>query len=1109
VLTGPGGVGKTRLATEAAARVADQLADGARLVDFSDLEHGDGVPSAVAAALGIEVDVDARVPILASLTAALVSASLVLVLDNCELVVEAVSTLVRELLGSCVGLRVMATSREPLRIPGQVVWVLAPLELPPLDQNLEPSQLGSVPAVQLFIDRARAVRRGFDIDADNAEAVASICRSVEGIPLAIELAATWLRALSPIQIAEGIGSDLGLLRGDSDPPEHQALRAAFDRSYALLDPDERAVFDRLRPFSDFTAEAVEAVCATPGSDSGRVADLLARLVDKSLIVVSEHAGRARYRCLATVRTFAAERFDVLPDAMEVRARHAHWYLGLAEQTLRPGADVPESLEIEHQNLTGALAWALEGEPEMALRLFVALRTFWESGSRLAEGFRWAEALLADAGAAVPGAVSPALRAAAAEAAGAVAVALGRSAEARTWLEESLEAYRVQGDGAGAARALVGLGTVARHRGELERSEELLEEARPLLESSADRRSRASALIELGRVVALRGRELEADQLLREALGLVRELEDVTAANALNQLGMLAALRRDFDQARSSHEQALGILRRSERARGVARTLAHLGELAWRQLDFDGARSLLGEALGIQRRLGDLRGTATSLTNLAHIEYQKGRHAEAAELYREVLDLRRQLGDRGGEATALAGLATALWLDEPTPAQLDKARSLADQAVAASRQVGDRRGLAWALSCQAEIARDQGDATTAEAAAGESIAIYRTTGEPQLATLAFYTLATVAIGKDELDNARPLVTQAAGMALAMGVPMQQLRCVELGARLSCAEGHLGLAARLYGAAEAGRIALDQGRPRPYQRAIAAADLARLSERLSSPALESAWDGGRRLAIDQACAAVLGPKEGESDAALDSSERPATGESWQVRLLGDVVLSLDGCVFEPRGRALGQLVKLVALRQPVPVDEAVEILWPEAPPGVGRRRLNNLLARLRRGAGSLVVRQGETLRLSPGAEVDVAAFEQRAAAALAAMRSGHPDAGGLCRDAVVLYRGELLPADRYEDWTASRRVQLGRLYLELLDALSEEADASGRHGEAVEWLERAIGTEPLDESRYQRAAAIMVGQGWRHRAQTLALRARRMTDDLGVALPDDLARLLPGN
>jgi len=1079
------------------------MAGGAYLADLSDLEHGDVVPSAVAAALGIEVDVGAQVPVHTSLAAAIGTASLVLVLDNCELVVEAVSTLVNELLGSCVGLRVIATSREPLRIPGQVVWVLMPLELP-LDQDLEPSHLGSVPAVQLFVDRAREVRRGFDLDAGNAAAVAAICRSVEGIPLAIELAATWLRALSPIQIAEGIGSDLGLLRGESDPHEHQALRVVFDRSYALLEPDERAVFDRLGPFSGFTAEAVEAVCAAPGLDSTRLAELLARLADKSLIVVSEQAGRARYRCPATVRVFAVERCEVLPDAPEVSARHARWYLGLAEQTLRPGAGVPESLEIEHENLTAALAWALESEPELALRLFVALRTFWESGNWLAEGFRWAEALLAGAGAVAPGAAPPALRAEAAEAAGAVAVALGHSAEARTWLEESLEAYRAEGDGAGAGRALVGLGTVARHRGELERSEELLKEARSSLESSSDRRSRASALIELGRVVALRGRELEADQLLRQALGLVRELEDVAAANALNQLGMLAALRRDFDLARSYHEQALGILRRSERALGVARTLAHLGELAWRQLDFDGARSLLGEALGIQRRLGDLRGTATSLTNLAHIEYQKGRHTESAELYREVLDLRRQLGDRGGEATALAGLATALWLDEPTPAQLGKARSLADQAVAVGRQVGDRRGLAWALSCQAEIARDQGDAPTAEAAASESIEIYRTTGEPQLATLALYTLATVAIGKGELDHARPLVTQAAGMALAMGVPMQQLRCVELGARLACAEGQLGQAARLYGAAEAGRIALDQGVPRPSQRAIAAADLVRLRQGLASAAMESARDDGRRLAIDQACAAVLGT--GESHAAPDALER---GEFWQVQLLGDMVLSLDGAVFEPHGRALGQLVKLVALRQPVPVDEVVEVLWPDAPPGIGRQRLNNLLTRLRRVCTGLVVRQGETLRLSPDAEVDVVAFELRAAAALSAVRSGLPDAGAHCREAVVLYRGELLASDRYEDWTASRRVHLGRLYLELLDALSAEAHASGRFGEAIEWLERAIAAEPLDESRYQRAAAIMVGQGWRHRAQALALRARRMTDDLGVALPDDLARLLPGN
>lgn len=1107
-LTGAGGVGKTRLATEAAARLAEDMADGACLVDLSELEKGDVVPSAVAAALGIGVDVGAPVPVLATLTAALREASLVLVLDSCERVVPAVSALVSELLGSCAGLRVVATSREPLRVPGQVVWSLAPLEVPSPDQELEPSELGSVPAVQLFVDRARAVRRGFDLDAANAGAVATICRSVEGLPLGIELAATWLRALSPIEIAEGIGPDLGLLRG-SGPGEDQSLRAAFDRSHALLDPDERAVFDRLGPFSGFTSEAVEAVCATPGLDSGRVAHLLARLVDKSLVVASEHAGRARYRRLATVRAFAAERFAGLPDAQVVRARHARWYLGLAEQRQRPASGAPDFLEIEYENLIGALAWAVESEPELALRLFVALRTFWESGSRLSEGFRWGEALLAAALPAAPGAVPPALLAEAAEIAGAVAIALGRSEAARTWLEGSLEAYRGQGDGAGAGRALVGLGTVARHRGELGRSEELLRAAGSLLESSRDRGGRASALIELGRVVALRGREVEADQLLREALGLGPDLGEAAAASALNQLGMLAALRRAFDLARSYHEQALGILRRSERTLGVARTLGYLGELAWRQLDFDGARSLLGEALSIQRRLGDLRGTATSLTNLAHIEYQKGRHAESSELYREVLGLRRQLGDRRGEATALAGAATALWLDEPTPAQLDEARSLADQAVAASREVGDRRGLAWALSCQAEIARDQGDTARAEAAASESIEIYRTTGEPELATLALYTLATVAIGKHELDHARSLAAQAAGLALAMGSPMQQLRCVELAARLACAEGHLSLAARLYGAAEAGRTALDQGRPRPFQRAVAAADRARLRERLSTSALEAAWDEGRRMTIDRACASVVGVPGGEGDAAPVSSERPAGGPRWQVQLLGDMVVSLDRRVVEPRGRAVGRVVKLVALRQPVAVDEVVDVLWPEAPPGVGRQRLNNLLSRLRRVCGDLVIRQGETLRLSPGVEVDVAAFGERAAAALAAARSGHPEAGVMCRDAVVLYRGDLLPADRYEDWTASRRVHLSRLYLELLDALAEEADASGRYGEAVEWLGRAIDAEPLDESRYQRAAAIMVRQGWRHRAQALAVRARRITDQLGVALPADLAELLPGN
>ena len=1114
-LTGPGGVGKTRLAVEVASRLGDELADGAGFVDLSGAEDPALVATEVATALGI--DGDPHMPVAECLATALGPACMVLVLDNCEHLVAAVSELARDLVGSCAGLRVLATSRQALHVPGQLVWTVEPLGLPPPGGALDPSELAAAPAMRLFIDRARAVRRDFLLDSGNAEVVAGICRRVDGLPLAIELAASWVRALSPSEIEERLENDFGLLRARPGAPgRHETLGVVLDWSYRLLDPDERAVFDRLGAFAGgFTVEAAEAVCAGLRSRSAATAvhadevdvvDVLARLVDKSLIVATEIGGRIRYRRLATTRAYAASHLAALPDAGEVRGRHARWFLELAERRLATGAPSDRrSLDIEHDNFASALGWAVAADPELGLRLFVALRFFWESGARTPEGRRWAEAALE---AAVPASGGTILRARAADSAAALAMAQGDYGATQTWLEEALAIFASHGDSAGGGRVLVGLGVLARYRGELDRAEELLSQALGSLEGPGAGPDHVTCLVELGQVAALRGREPEAEKALREALARSREVGDVTAAaEALSHLGKLAAVRGEVATARGYHEQALGLRREADHARGVARSLAYLGELAWRQDDFDTARSLYGEALGIQRRAGDQRGMAMSLTNLAYVANQVGRHREAGQTYREVLELRRRLGDPRGEAIALVGLATALWLDDPAPADLDEARSLVGQAVVLHRQTGNRRGLAWGLYCQAEISRDRGDHSTAEAAATESLEIYRSIGEPVLTNFAIYTLASLATEFAQLERARALLAECTGLALAMGRRLQELRCVELGARVACAGGEHERAARLYGAAQAGRALIDQGPPRPALRAIAAADLDRLSAALGPAALAASWEEGRRLSIDQACAAVLGAKLGADDAPDGQAETPKLAAPWRVRLLGDVVVEAHGRPFEIRGRAPGQVMKMAALRGPVPVDEVVDILWPDAGPGVGRRRLNNVLARLRRDCGDLVVRQEDALRLAPGTDLDVTVFAERADAALAAARSGKPEAGAMCRDAVVLYQGELLPADRYEDWTATLRVRLARLYLDLLDALAEDATTAGRPGEAVEWLERAIEAEPLDESRYRRAAAIMVHQGWRHRALALALRARRMGDELGITLSPDLVALLP--
>lgn len=1104
-LTGPGGVGKSRLAAAAAERLTPTPAGGGAEVDLSDVVYPGRVASAVAERLGVEVPAD-EVSVGEVLAAELGTGSGLLVLDNCELLVEAVAELANQLLAGSAELRVLVTSRQPLRVPGELVWRVEPLAVPERDGQDAPGELLAIPSVRLFVDRARLANRHFRLDEANAAAVAAICRLVDGMPLALELAAAWASSLSAGEIADRLGRDLGLLRsGPGAPHRHQTLRTVFTQSYGLLTEGERVVFDRLGPFAGFSAEAAQAVCGPALGEPADVVEILARLVDKSLLVVGRHAGRARYRRLAPGRVFGGELMDGLPDAGPVRRRHAEWFASLAEAGLaEPSPKALREMEIEHDNFSSALAWAAREDVTLALRLFVALRPFWETGGRITEGRRWADSLLPIAlrGEAV---AEPALLAGAQETAGALALAVGDHGHARSGLEDALAGYRALGDRAGAGRALAGLGVLARHGGESERAEVLLREASGLL---AGQPSEAACLAELGHVTALSGREAEGERILLRALGLARERGDTAAAaDALNDLGKLATVRGALDVAQRHHEQALELQREGRRLRAEARTLGYLGEIAWRRREFDRGRSLHERALAVQRRLGDQRGMAASLTQLAFIAYQQGRPAESAVLYRRLLELRRRTGDRRGEAMALAGLATAIWLGDPSDVELEEARSLAEDAVALHRRTGDPRGLAWALYCQAEIARDMGETPTAHAAATEALETYQRLGETRLTSLGLHTLATLALLDGDLVRARSLLGEATGMALAMGVPLQQLRCVEVAAHLLLAEGQPELSALLYGAADAGREALDQGRqPRRAQRAIAEADLGVLRQRLSPGVLDRILAEGRLLSIDQACAVVL---DGEAApvGTRQAATAPDTAPRWSLRLLGDVAVEAAGRPVPLRGRAPAQVVKITALRRRVHADELTELLWPDAPAGVGRRRLNNLLARLRRETGDLVVRRDDMLSLAPDVELDVDAFTAAGEAALAAVAAALPSAAALCRKAVGLYRGELLPADRYEDWAAAPRVRLARLYLDLLDALAEEAAAAGRPREAVEWLERGIDSEPLDLARYERAARVVLRQGWRHRARALAVRARRVSDELNVELPAGLAELLP--
>jgi non-specific serine/threonine protein kinase len=527
-LIGAGGSGKTRLAVALAMQIAGHFEDGVWWVEFAPLSDPHLVPQAVASVLRVQ-EAPGR-PLTEAIAEDLKSLEILLILDNCEHVVGACAEFADALLHSCGGLRILATSREALGVPGERQFAVPPLSTPDPHALPPVEELGGIESVRLFVERARYRLPGFALGPENASSVAEVCMRLDGIPLAIELAAARVGALSVEQISGRLGHSLGLLSGrDRTAPEKQrTLRGALDWSYELLDEGERNLFGRLSVFAGgCTLEAVENVCGAGGLEQEEVLDLLSRLVDKSLVLVAEqYTGEARYRLLQTVRQYALERMKQSGEAEAVRRKHAEYYLELAEEADAElkGAKQAEYLgwlDREHGNLRTALQLSVEGEDtELELRLAGTLARFWWARGHLSEGRRWLEKGLARSN------DSPtSLRVKALNEAGWIALWQDDLEQAVELLEESVVLYKELGDEPGIATSLTNLGHAVLHQDDKERLKALCEEAEALRREFVDRWAVAELLIFLGMAALYQGVHEQAGTLLEESLATFRELGD--------------------------------------------------------------------------------------------------------------------------------------------------------------------------------------------------------------------------------------------------------------------------------------------------------------------------------------------------------------------------------------------------------------------------------------------------------------------------------------------------------------------------------------------------------------------------------------------------------
>jgi non-specific serine/threonine protein kinase len=850
-LVGPAGCGKSRLATEAAHTLLERYLNGAWLVELASLQDPDLIPQAVASTFGLQ-ELPGR-SIHDVLLDYLEAKHLLLLLDNCEHLLEGCSSLVGTIFERCPEVRVLATSREALGADGERTLPVLSLSLPK-KEHLPPDELlRSSTAVRLFLDRAQSVRPDFSLDESNAPTVARICSRLDGIPLAIELAAARIRLLEPQQIAERLSGRFKLLKSPSRTTQrrHRTLQAAIDWSHDLLSEEEKTLFRRLAVFSGGrTLDSAEAVASGDGIDRDDVLDLLSTLVDKSLLLVERGKEEARYCFLESVHEYALERLEEAGEEDTFRQRHFDHFLAMAEEAaeaLKGPEQVEwlERLEREHDNFREALRWCLEGEgdAEAALRLATALGGFWEVRGHWREAMEWLDRALARVG---EGGEKK-LRAGALLVMVGVADSLGETQRARSLAQEALQIRQELEDEHGIARCLCSLGYVAEHP---KARQEALHRALGILRAIGDKRGTAFCLNNLGNAAGHSDPD-RARKLYEEAAALFREIGDKrNLFNPLANLGRQLHAQGEMDAAEACFEECLALARELGYTAGIGSSLRELGSLAAARGDHVRADNLLEESLALARELGSKGSVADACTSLGAEASYRGDHRRARSLFEESLAIYRDMGNR---SLMLSGLFN-LGILHAELGDTERAEEHYREALSLARELDHRIGIAHCLGALGSTAIGCGRMEEAREHLEEALRLMRELqiSEPMLSCLLH--LGRLERKEGNLAQARALFVEQLSLSQKMCAVLWVGNGLEHMAILALSGSRPRRAAVLLGASEALRESTGTSRMglelEEWEEILAA-----VREALGEDAFQAAWEEGQALSMDEAVELAL--------------------------------------------------------------------------------------------------------------------------------------------------------------------------------------------------------------------------------------------------------------